>query len=267
MSLEFLPPAGADLSIPSMVFLLGATFFAGFIDAVVGGGGLINLPALFAAFPQVQPAYLLATNKMSGIAGTFAAALRYARRVDIEWNAALPAALAAFACAVAGAWAVVHVPGEWLRRALPFVLLAVALYTFAKKDLGAHHAPRLRGRSEVLAALLGGGLIGFYDGFFGPGTGTFLVFLFVRVFGYSFLGASAAAKIVNVACNLASLGYFIPAGYVWWQVGLAMAVFNVAGSQVGSHVAIARGSAFVRKLFLLVVGVLIAKTLYDGFLR
>lgn len=256
-----------DLDPSGIAFLLAATFFAGFLDAVVGGGGLINLPALFAVLPQAAPVYLLATNKLAGVAGTAAAAARYARHVKIEWRVALCAAAAALLCAFGGAWAVTHVPGDWLRRALPFLLTAVALYTFAKKDLGAKHEPRFRGRVEIALALAGGGLIGFYDGFFGPGTGSFLVFLFVRVFGYSFLGASAVAKVVNVACNLAALGYFIPAGYLWWQLGLLMAAFNVAGSQVGSHLAIARGSGFVRVLFLLVLGVLIVKTFYDGYLR
>jgi len=255
----------AELAPFGLIFLLAATFFAGFLDAAVGGGGLINLPSLFAALPQAAPVYLLATNKVSSVFGTASAAARYARHVKIEWNAALPAALAALLCSFGGAWAVTHLPGDWLRRALPFVLLAVAAYTFAKKDLGAVHAPRFRGWSEVALAAAGGGAIGFYDGFFGPGTGSFLVFMFVRLFGYSFLGASAAAKIVNVATNLAALAYFVPAGYVWWQIGLAMAVFNVLGAQVGSHLALARGSGFVRALFLLVLGVLIVKTFYDAF--
>jgi len=256
-----------DVDPLSWVFLLGATFFAGFLDAAVGGGGLINLPALFAVFPQAVPVYLLATNKFTGATGTVSATLRYARHIRVEWSAVLPAALAAFCCAIAGAWAVTHVPGEWLRRTLPFLLIAIGAYTFVKKDLGARHAPRFQGRAEIAAALAGGGLIGFYDGLFGPGTGSFLVFLFVRLFGYSFLSASAAAKVVNVACNIAALGYFIPAGFVWWKIGLAMALLNVAGSQVGSRLAIARGSGFVRNLFLLVLALLIGKTFYDGFLR
>lgn len=258
---------GLDISAFGLSFLLGATFFAGFLDAAVGGGGLINLPALFAVFPQANPVHLLATNKFTGVAGTASAALRYRRHVAIEWNTALPAALGAFLCSILGAWAVSHVQGEGLRRALPFLLMLLGAYTFAKKDLGARHAPRFHGRAEIVIALGGGGLIGFYDGFFGPGTGSFLVFLFVRLFGYSFLSASAAAKVVNVACNVAALSYFIPSGYVWWKIGLAMALFNVAGSQVGSRMAIARGSGFVRNLFLLVLCVLIAKTFYDGFLR
>jgi uncharacterized membrane protein YfcA len=256
-----------DLSLINLTFLLAATFFAGFIDAVVGGGGLINIPALFSAFPQAVPAYLFATNKVASISGTSWAALRYARKVRIEWSAVLPAALAAFVFSFIGAWAIAHVPGDWLRRALPFVLVALVIYTYAKKDLGTDHAPNYRGRTELLLAILAGSLIGFYDGFFGPGTGSFLVFMFVRLFGYSFLSASAASKVVNVTCNLAALTYFIPAGYVWWHVGLAMAAFNIAGSQVGSHMAIARGSGFVRHLFLVVVSVLIVKTFYDGFVR
>jgi len=154
-----------------------------------------------------------------------------------------------------------------LRRALPFVLLVLLAYTVAKKDLGTEHAPSLTGGRERLAALLTGAAIGFYDGVFGPGTGSFLMIIFVRVFGYDFLHASASSKVVNLATNLAALLLLASKGHVWWQLGIVMAIANVAGSQVGSKLALRHGSRFVRKVFIVVVSALIFKTAYDAFLR
>ncbi|MDB5798807.1 MAG: hypothetical protein JWP36_2709 [Paucimonas sp.] len=244
-----------------------AAFLAGLIDAVVGGGGLIQTPALFTVFPQAAPASLLGTSKLAGIWGTAAAARSYASRVQIQWSAAAPAALAAFALSFLGAWTVTRVPPDLIRKLLPFLLILVAGYTYARKDFGQHHKPLHTGNSERGLAIAVGGAIGFYDGFFGPGTGSFLVFMFVRFFGFDFLRASAASKVVNVACNLAALLMFSYTGHMLWAVGLLMAVCNVAGSVTGTRLAITHGLPFVRKLFLVVVTALILKTAYDAFLR
>lgn len=252
--------------VSDVALLLAAAFSAGFVDAAVGGGGLIQIPALFLFMPGISPATLLGTNKLAGIFGTCAAAVSYSRRIKFRWNVALPATLAAFALAFAGAYSVTLVDGAVVRKALPFILIAVAVYTFKKKGFGQLSTPRYAGSKERCLALGTGGLIGFYDGFFGPGTGSFLIFSFVRIFGFDFLSASATAKVVNVACNLAALLWFWRSGHVLWQLGLSMAVFNVLGSLLGSRLAIARGSEFVRKLFLTVVGVLILKTGYDAFM-
>jgi uncharacterized membrane protein YfcA len=244
-----------------------AAFGAGLIDAVVGGGGLIQVPALFAAMPNTPPAMLLGTNKLAGVWGTGAAAVNFARRVKVQWSTAVPAAMSAFVLAFAGAYTVTKIPPDFLRKLLPFILVAVALYTLKKKDFGSIHAPLHGGWKERAIAIGVGGSIGFYDGFFGPGTGSFLVFLFVRFFGFDFLSASAVAKVVNVACNLAALLWFWYSGHLLWQIGLLMAACNVAGSLVGSRLAIKKGSGFVRKIFLLVVSALILKTGYDAFLK
>ncbi len=248
------------------VILAIAAFVAGLIDAVVGGGGLVQLPALFSAMPNAMPATLLGTNKLAGVCGTTAAAVGFARRVRVKWSTAVPAAMAAFALSFAGAFAVTHIPPDFIRKFLPFVLVAVAIYTFRKKDFGSVHAPAHTGRRERAIAILFGGGIGFYDGFFGPGTGSFLVFLFVRFFGFDFLGASAVAKVVNVACNFAALLWFGYSGHLLWQLGVVMAVCNVIGSLVGIRLAVRYGAGFVRKLFLFVVSALILKTAYDAFL-
>ncbi|CAG9168435.1 putative membrane transporter protein YfcA [Cupriavidus pinatubonensis] len=248
-------------------FLAVAAFLAGLIDAVAGGGGLVQIPALFSAFPGMSPATLLGTNKVASVAGTANAAIRYGRNVRIYWAATAPAVVAAFVFSIAGAWALTMIPAEPLRKALPFVLVALLAYTVAKKDLGTEHAPSLTGTRERVAALLAGAAIGFYDGVFGPGTGSFLMIVFVRVFGYDFLHASASTKVVNLATNLAAVLLLASKGHIWWQLGLVMAVANVAGSQVGSRLALRHGSGFVRKVFIVVVSALILKTAWDAFLR
>lgn len=249
------------------LILCVAALLAGLIDAVVGGGGLIQLPALFSVMPNVTPATLLGTSKLAGIWGTGAAAYSFARRVRIEWNTAAPAAIAAFLMAFLGAYTVTKIPPDFFRKLLPIILIAVFLYTLKKKDFGSIHAPLHTGGKEKFIAVCVGGGIGFYDGFFGPGTGSFLVFLFVRFFGFNFLGASAVAKVVNVACNLSALLWFWYSGHLLWQIGFMMAVCNVAGSLIGTRLAIRNGSAFVRQVFLFVVTALILKTGYDAFFK
>jgi uncharacterized membrane protein YfcA len=244
-----------------------AAFGAGLVDAVVGGGGLIQLPAMFSVFPNMAPATLIGTNKLASIFGTGVAAVSYARRVAIAWTVAAPAAFAALIFAFLGAYTVTKVSAEFMRLLLPVVLVAVAIYTFAKKDFGSVHAPIHSGAREQALALVIGAGIGFYDGFFGPGTGSFLVFLFVRIFGFDFLGASAVAKIVNVACNFAALIWFGYSGHLIWQLGAIMAVCQIGGSIIGSRLAMKHGSGFVRQLFLVVVSILIVKTGYDAWLR
>ena len=244
-----------------------ASLLAGCIDAIVGGGGLVLVPALFSAFPNAAPATLFGTNKGAAIWGTAWATAQYARKVQLNWAALLPAAAAALAGSALGAWAVTQVDGSGLRRALPFVLAAVLVYTLARKELGRAHAPLWQGRREALLASAIGLVIGVYDGFFGPGTGSFFVFLFVRLLGYDFLHASASAKLLNTATNLSALTIFALTGHVWWHVALVMAVANVIGSLLGTRLALRHGAGFVRVVFIVVVGALILKTGVDAFVR
>ncbi|MFN9472364.1 sulfite exporter TauE/SafE family protein [Acidovorax sp.] len=249
------------------IFITFASLLAGFVDSIVGGGGLVMVPALFAAFPAAPPATLLGTNKAAGVWGTAMATWQYSRRVQMRWNALLPAAGAGFAGSFAGAWAVTVISPDFLRRLLPLVLLAVLAYTLAKKDMGRHHAPRFAGHAETAAACLVGLVLGFYDGFFGPGTGSFFVFLFVRLLGYDFLNASASAKLLNTATNVAAIALFAAKGHVWWHFAVTLAVANVVGSLIGTHMALRHGTGFVRGIFIVVVGALIFKTGYDALLR
>lgn len=248
-----------DLPFDLLVVLIAA-FGAGLIDAMVGGGGLIQLPALFAFYPQVAPPALLGTSKLAGIFGTSSAVWRYARRVAIPWRALLPLAVAVLAASLAGAVLATRVKPEVFRPLVPIMLVAVLIYTLWRKDLGSDHSPRaFAGRHHWLGAAVIAA-IGFYDGFFGPGTGSFLMLVFVRCYGYDFLHASASARVLNVAANGAALLYFASRGYVLWQIGAAMAVCNIAGSILGTRLALRGGSLLVRKVFIAVVSLLIART-------
>ncbi|WP_262897341.1 sulfite exporter TauE/SafE family protein [Rufibacter psychrotolerans] len=248
-----------------IVFLCLFAFLAGLIDSVVGGGGLIQLPALFVFLPQMPIPAIFGTGKLSSIAGTSVSMWRYARNVEINWRALLPAALAAFVFSFLGARAVSHFNTELLRPLILVLLIAVAVYTFFRKDFGSIHAPRLAHTKEVWYGVAVGLVIGFYDGFFGPGTGSFLMFIFVGVFGFNFLTASASAKVVNVATNLSALLYFGYKGYILYHIGIPMAISSVLGSVVGTRIALVKGSGFVRKLFLVVVTGIILKFAYDTF--
>jgi uncharacterized membrane protein YfcA len=248
-----------------ILFVLAAALGAGFIDAMAGGGGLLQLPALFAAYPTAPHTALLGTGKLAGLAGTSSAIARFIRHVRLDWKLVLSAAGGAFVASLAGAWLATLFSPERFRTLVPARLSLVLLYTLLHRDLGREHRPRNRGRrGHWLAAATAGG-IGLYDGFFGPGTGSFLVFLFVRVFGLDFLHASASAKIVNASTNVAAIILFGLTGELYWLLGLAMSACNVVGAQFGSHLAIRKGSALVRRVFLLVVGSLIAKTAWDAF--
>jgi uncharacterized membrane protein YfcA len=250
-----------------LLFVASASLLAGFVDSIVGGGGLVLVPALFAAFPSTHPATLFGVNKSASLWGTAVATVQYSRRVNMDWRTLLPAAALSLAGSLAGAWLVTVISPEFLRKLLPLVLLAVLVYTLAKKELGRHHAPRLQGGRQIAVAGAIGALMGFYDGFFGPGTGSLLVFLFVRLLGYDFLHASASAKLLNSCSNFAALTLFAFKGHIWWHYALALALANVAGSLLGTRMALKHGAGFVRWVFVLVVGALILKTGYDAFMR
>jgi uncharacterized membrane protein YfcA len=249
---------------PEILLVLVAALGAGFIDALAGGGGLIQLPALFAAFPQAPHTTLLGTGKLAGLAGTCSAVARFVRHVKLDWSLLLPAATGGFLAALSGAWIATLVSPARFRMLVPLLLTFVLVYTLLHRDLGRDHQPRPINRRARWLAAGTAGAIGLYDGFFGPGTGSFLVFLFVGVFGLDFLHASASAKIVNASTNSAALVLFGLTGDLFWLLGLAMAACNVIGAQFGSQLAIRRGSALVRKVFLGVVCALIAKTAWDA---
>ncbi|GAA4371366.1 TSUP family transporter [Hymenobacter saemangeumensis] len=251
------------------LLLLGFfAFLAGFIDAVVGGGGLIQLPAMLLLLPGVPVPTILGTGKLSSVTGTLAALRRYLTGPDavpLRWRTVGLAALTAGAFAFLGAKAVSHLNKELVRPLVLGLLVVMAIYTLWRKDFGSLHAPRLHGRREMAMGVLLGAVLGFYDGFFGPGMGSLLLFAFVGLFGYDFLSASASAKLVNVATNLTALAYFASTGQVLYHVALPMAVCNVLGSTLGARLALKRGTGFVRVLFLLIVSAFILKLGWETF--
>ncbi len=248
-----------------LLLLLLAALFAGFIDAVAGGGGLIQVPTLLVALPGESPATVFGTNKLSSIFGTANAALRYSRRIALPWGVALPAAGAAFVFSFAGAAAVSWLPREVVRPLVLVLLVVVLVYTVARPGFGAVGGTRLARPREWRLALVAGAVLGFYDGFFGPGAGSFMIFAFVRWFRLDFLHASGAAKFVNLATNGAALAYFAPSGHVLWGIGLGMAVFNILGAILGARLALRHGSGFVRGSFVVVAALLILRLGYETF--
>ena len=250
-----------------LLILSIASLLAGFVDSIVGGGGLILVPALFAVAPTAHPATLLGINKGAAMGGTTFATWRYGRHVDYRWNSLLPAALAGFAASLLGAWLVTRLSPGFLRQMMPFLLLGVLVYTLAKKDMGNQHAPTLSGRAEAVVAASFAAVVGLYDGFFGPGAGSFFVFAFVRLLGYDFLHASASAKVLNMATNLAALAVFVSKGHIWWHYVGVMLVANVVGSLLGTQLALKHGTGFVRAAFVTVVACLILKTEYDAYFK
>ncbi len=235
-----------------------AAVTAGFVDAVVGGGGLIQLPALLLT-PGITPVQALATNKLGGVCGTATSSITFYRRVRPDLRTALPMAGLAGLGAVGGAACAALLPAAVFRPIIIVALVAVTAYTLARPQLGAATALRFSGRRHLVIASLAGAAIGFYDGILGPGTGSFLVFALVGLMGYAFLEASAKAKIVNFATNLGALVFFVPHGSVLWGLGLAMGLANMAGSYLGARTAISAGNRFVRIFFLCVVTVLILR--------
>lgn len=243
-----------------VVALLGlAGFVAGWVDAVVGGGGLIQLPALLIGLPGATPAQVLATNKFGSVWGTATASLTYWRRVRPDLRTALPMAAVAYVGAVGGALIGLHIPKALFNPIILVLLVAVGTYTLLKPSLGEATQLRWSGHRHTVAAMLTGFVIGVYDGALGPGTGSFMVFALVGLMGYAFLEASAKAKIANLATNLGALTVFAPGGHVVWTVGVVMAAANLLGGWVGARTAVRLGSRFVRIVFVVIVGAFVLR--------
>ena len=251
-----------------LFLLCCSAFLAGLVDSIVGGGGLIQFPALFIFLPKELTASMptiFGTNKLAAVCGTGTAAVQYARRVRIPWHSVLPAAIAAFIFSAAGARVVQMVKSDFLKPVVLVLLLAVALYTYFRKDFGRVHAPRFIAEHERLLAIGAGALIGFYDGFFGPGTGSFLMFVFIGFFGFDFLTASASAKIINVATNIAAITTFAIGGNIIYKIAFTLGACNMLGAVVGTHLAILKGNTFIRWIFLFIVLAMIARFGYEQF--
>jgi uncharacterized membrane protein YfcA len=252
MDIEVIPIFGACL----------AAFLAGFVDAIVGGGGLVQLPALLVLYPTAPVVTLLGTNKLSSIAGTVTAVVTYTRRIALPWKILIPASGVAFVASLGGATAATIFPPGFLKPIILMLLVGVFLYTVLRPGLGTGSAetlhPDASRRTKVAA-----GVIGAYDGFLCPGTGNFLIFALVRWVGMPFLLATAAAKVINTATNLAAIVLFSSTGHILYAIALPMAGANLIGGYLGAHLAIAKGNRFIRLVFIVVVTVLMARIGYD----
>lgn len=246
------------LTLATLLLIIVAGFAAGWIDAVVGGGGLIQLPVML-MIPGITPVQALATNKMGSIFGTATSSVTYYRRVKPDMRTALPMAAVALVGSVGGAVVAASLPGSVFKPIIVVALVVVLLFTALKPNIGELTALRHSGRKHYVVAACIGGIIGFYDGLIGPGTGSFLVIAMVTLMGYAFLEASAKAKIVNLATNAGALMFFLPHGSLLWGVGLVLGGANMAGGYLGARTAVTQGSKFIRIVFLIVVAVLIVK--------
>ena len=248
-----------DLTIATALFLLAASFFAGFIDSIAGGGGLIQLPALLIGLPKSNTAEVLGTNKLSSIFGTSTAAALYRKQIKPDPKVLLAMGLPALLGSAGGAMLAWKIPTSSMRPMVLVLLIVVAVYTWFKPDLGKFENLRHLPKRRIQIAALAGVIIGFYDGIFGPGTGSFLMLILVASLGYAFITASAIAKVVNVATNVGAIMVFGINGAVIWQIGIIMGVANISGAIIGARLAIKGGSTLVRKVFLLVTVALIVK--------
>jgi uncharacterized membrane protein YfcA len=254
------------MSIEVALFLAIASGSAGFVDAMAGGGGLIQLPALIVGLPNKELPLILGTNKVPSIFGTAAAARNYFKNIKPDIPLTLSMMGPAFIGSMAGASLAAAVPKDFFKPFIVFLLVAVAIYTWLKPELGMNENLKYTHKKRLAIVALIGLLIGFYDGIFGPGTGTFLVFFLVSGIGYAFLKASGTAKLVNISTNAGAIFSFQLTGHIWWQLGLLLAFANVTGAIIGSRLAIKGGSPLVRKVFLVVTFLLIARVAWDTFI-
>lgn len=262
--MEFITAIVNNTDWGNILLLCCFSFLAGFIDAVSGGGGLIQLPALFILQPYLSLVQTLATNKTASFAGTAVAAMRYFKKINVDLKMLIPAIIAALFASFGGALLVSFVKKE---QFMPFIITAlviVLLYTLFKKELGLNAVDKPRKKHLNTSLLIAvGGILGMYEGLIGPGTGSFLVFAFIIFFGLDFLHASASAKVINVTANIGALFFFVYQGYVVWDIAIPIALANMSGNYIGAHVAIKKGSGFVRWIFIIVSAALIVKLSYD----
>ena len=238
-------------------------FLSGFIDSIVGGGGLVQIPAFFVLYPQLSVPNIISTNRLASAAGTTIAAWNYSRVMKMPWKTIFFAGISASACSYMGATVQSMVPSHVLKPVILLLIVAIAIYTYRKKNLGQHESFRFSEKQLPWVAAGIGALLGFYNGFVGPGTGSLLVFAFVSVVGYSFLNASGISKVVNVIADVSSLVFFLIHKYVLFHLALPMLVCNVAGSYFGSRMAVLRGNEFIRKVFLVVVAGIVLRFAWD----
>ncbi|WP_298393961.1 TSUP family transporter [Flavobacterium sp.] len=250
-----------------IILLCIASFFAGFVDAIVGGGGLIQAPVALILLPNYAVSSIMGSLKIPAFSGTSFAARQYLKKVDMNWKLLLIMAVVAFGSAFLGSTLLTMVSNDFMKPLLFIVLILIAIYTFMKKDFGSQQEKNLSDTKLLFYGVLMSIFIGFYDGFIGPGTGSFLVLGFVALLGFDFLHASANAKMVNLATNFGSICLFILKGKIIWAIAIPMAFCNALGGFLGAKLAIKKGNQFIRIFFLIVVIGTLIRFGYDVFIK
>jgi uncharacterized protein len=249
------------MSIENLIILSIAGFFAGFVDSIAGGGGLISLPALLSV--GLPPQIALGTNKLQGTFGVFTAAINFIRKGKVDLSECKLGVLTTFFGALSGALLIQHLNPDTIGRIVPFLLLLVLVYTFFSKNLGiGDSSPKM---PRVVFYLLFGLGLGFYDGFFGPGTGSFWTVALLVLLGHNMTRSIGVTKVMNFTSNVVALGVFVMSDSVYYTAGIVMAVGQVFGSRLGSGLAIKRGVSIIRPLFMLVVFFTILRLIYMNY--
>jgi uncharacterized membrane protein YfcA len=255
------------LATSTLILLCLFASLAGFVDAIVGGGGLIQTPSSLILLPQLPVATVIGSLKIPSFSGTFFAAKQYVKQVTINWRRMIFMCALAFMASFFGSLLLTQVSNRFMKPIILGVLVFVALYSFAKKDFGQKKQSLISNKKEIIYASLISIIIGFYDGFIGPGAGSFLVLAFISLLGFDFLQASAHAKLINLATNLGSILLFFLKGHILWQVAIPMAICNAFGGVLGARMAISKGNKFIRIFFLFVVMATLIRFSYDVFWR
>jgi hypothetical protein len=249
-----------------IISLIMLSFVAGFIDAVVGGGGLIQIPALLISLPKTPLPTIFGTNKIAALAGTSISAIQYSKRIKFNYKLLITISICAGLASFLGAKVVSFINVNTLKPIILVVLILIAIYTFLKKDLGSVQTKNLSFDKQIIYGSLIGIMVGFYDGFFGPGTGSFFVLGFVVILGFEFVQASAYSKVINCMTNISALLVFIKQGNYILELAIIMSVCNITGNVIGTRLALKKGNTFVRTIFLLIVTLMIFRYGYDLFI-
>ncbi|MBC5841970.1 TSUP family transporter [Flavobacterium sp. F-380] len=248
-----------------IALLCVAAFVAGFIDAIVGGGGLIQTPAGLVLLPNLPVSTVVGTLKIPAFSGTSFAAYQYMKKVTMNWKLLFIMMALALPSAFLGSTLLTYMSNDFMKPLLLFILSLLAIYTYAKKNFGQHVAKDMSDAQQIINAVLISVIVGFYDGFIGPGTGSFFVVAFIALMGFDFLHASANAKMVNLATNFGSICLFVIKGKIIWAIAIPMAASNAFGGWLGAKLAINKGNGFIRVFFLVVVIATLVRFAYDVF--
>ena len=242
-----------------------ASFVAGFIDAIVGGGGLIQTPAALILLPTQPVATIIGTLKIPGFSGTSIATYQYLKKATVNWKLFALMAVVSFVFAYIGSSLLNVMQNDFMKPLLFVILVLLLVYTYFKKDFGQFQVDTLSKKQLYSYALIICIFLGFYDGFIGPGTGSLLIMAFIALLGFDFLQANIYAKLVNLATNFGSITLFFFKGKILWSIAIPMAICNVSGSWLGARLAISKGNGFIRMFFIIIVGIALIRFGYDVF--